>query len=257
MLRNVLFASAVLSMTNCLTGFAGQATEEEATKNAGKNTDQQVGKAAENQGSPQKGQWKNPDHCFASCVALGNQEEVALGQIGAKTSSNEDVKKFAEMLVKDHTMYLTKLQKFAPEASKAGYLGTDKEEASVDERKAVRQVAATDDADTDTKVQTAEGKSPKHAARDMQQVERELAVQCLTSSKEALEEKSGAEFDKCFIGMQIAKHMGMRDKLIVYQRHASSELAPLFAAGQKKTEEHLAKAKEIMKSLEQGSPSDK
>ncbi|MDB5391854.1 MAG: hypothetical protein JWM11_7500, partial [Planctomycetaceae bacterium] len=106
MLRNVLFASAVVSIASCLTLFAAQATEDEAEKNVGKNKEQQAEKdepddkdgddrqAAPSKSASQTGQWKNSDHCFASCVALGNQEEVALGKLASKKSENEDVKKF-------------------------------------------------------------------------------------------------------------------------------------------------------------------
>ncbi|MDB5385620.1 MAG: hypothetical protein JWM11_1266, partial [Planctomycetaceae bacterium] len=162
--------------------------------------------------------------------------------------------------VADHQMYLKKLQKFAPEATQEGCLDASKEEAKTEDRKPVQQADATDDATTEKTIEQTAGKRDTDTTRGkfaQAQIERELAQQCLMSSKAVLEEKSGPEFDKCFVGQQIAKHMGMRDKLIVYQRHASAELSEVFAAGQKKTEEHLAMAKDLMKSLEQASSSAK
>ena len=36
-----------------------------------------------------------------------------------------------------------------------------------------------------------------------------------------MSKKDGAEFDECFIGYQIAMHAGMKNKLVVFERHVS------------------------------------
>ena len=303
MLRQVWVASAVLSVSTCFALLAGQATEQEAAKNAGKNSDEQKATAAQDQEKAhadhehKHGHWKNADHGFASCVALENQVEVTLGQMGAKKAQNEEVKKFAEMLVSDHQAYLAKLKTFAPECTEAACLESGKHDAKSKDRQSRASTATADedkkseenqpsaksdsaksdddqndrkdrdqaaksdksddsDSEKSGKVEAGKGHHHGHHAQ-LAKVELELAQQCLMSSKEALEEKSGAEFDKCFVGMQIAKHVGMRDRLIVFQRHVSPELAEILSAGQKKTEQHLAMAKEIMKKLEQSDASPK
>jgi predicted outer membrane protein len=271
MSRNVVFTAAVVALTSSLALFAdpkirpdpvgpGQAVAEQ------ENAVTPATQANSGQANVQRNgqwQWKNPDHALASCVALGNQEEIAMGQFASQKAQNEDVKKFAQMLVQDHQEFLMKLKPFASEVSAPGYLNSDVRAARATNaapaaQEGVQQAAATT---TDTEVapiQTTAGTQPaegmKSGYRHLQ-IERELAQQCLASAKEKLSAKTGAEFDKCFVGMQIAMHMGMRSKLIVYQRHASKELAPILAAGQQKTEEHLAKAEELMKELEQGSAS--
>ena len=295
MLRNVLFASAILSVTGSCSLFAApkaaedpakpaaqqdqaeKATNDQATgdkaagdkaTNESRSNDKSVNERGDKSrdGHSAHDHAKHADHAFATCVALGNQEEVALGQIGTKKAEHEEVKKFAAMLVADHHKYLTKLQKFAPEATKPGYLDATsadtREVRNTDARNtdknAVQQAAATEQSGADAKIQptagTRDGDKDKAHVK-MAQVEREVALECLKSSKEKLDSKTGAEFDKCFMGQQIAMHAGMRAKLIVFQRHASPELAEVLAAGQKKTEEHLAMAEEIMKSLDSGSAS--
>ena len=196
------------------------------------------------------GKQRTPDHLLATCVALGNQGEIAISDIGRTKATNEDVKKFAEMMVTDHHAFLQKLQKFAPEATKAGYLDSATKEARANKgSNKIQQTAATEDDKSDVK--TADAKSGDSAQNfDHMQLEKELAAQCLASAKEKLEEKSGHEFDACFIGIQLGAHMHMKDKLIVFQRHVSPELATILAEGQKATEEHMAKAEKIMKDLE-------
>lgn len=203
------------------------------------------------------------DHLLATCVALSNQSEIAISEIGRTKATNEEVKEFAGMLVTDHHKFLEKLHKFAPEATKAGYLtGATKDSPTAKEARAakkgdkedkIQQTAASEDKATEGKgqVKTADAKSA-HADAEFNhsKLQHELAEQCLSSAKEKLESKSGEEFDKCFIGMQLAMHQHMKDNLIVLQRHVSPELAEILAEGQKTTEEHLAKAESIMKGLD-------
>lgn len=276
MSRNVLFASAIVALSGGLSLFAdpkagpdpvGPPDSPQAvlkTQAVGKGNQANQGPGTTAAGSQAAGQWqwKNADHAMASCVALGNQEEIALGELGGEKAQNDDVKKFAQMLVSDHQEFLSKLKQFAPEASAAGYLSSETrqaqkgDEAAPEKSNTVKQAAATDDAAAPAKVQPTAGTRPgMNEGMKHLMVERELAQQCLAGAKEKLEGKSGVEFDKCFIGQQIAMHMGMKAKLIVYQRHSSRELAQVLAAGQKKTEEHLAKAEELMKDLDHGSAS--
>jgi len=205
-------------------------------------------------GSIGSGHWKNLDHCFATCVSYGNQEEVALAQIAKQKAKSNEVKQFADMMIRDHQEFLTKLQKFAPEASQAGILGGDRGEANSEgNRVGANQTVRNDTNTASTKPRIGDDRSVNnrdgHEAR-LSDIERELAEQCVASARRKLESKSGDEFDKCYMSAQIAKHMGMKDKLTVYQRHASGDLAKLFADGLKTTEHHLMKAEEIAKSLE-------
>jgi predicted outer membrane protein len=90
----------------------------------------------------------------------------------------------------------------------------------------------------------------------MMKIKEEIAQQCLASAQRELEQKSGKEFDQCFMGLQIAAHMKMADSLTVFQRHASGELKTTLGEGLQTTQQHLAKAKEIMKALDGGDRSE-
>src|SRR4051812_7448548 len=66
----------------------------------------------------------NPDHMMASCVAVANQEEIALAEFARQKTTNDDVKKLVEMMITDHHTFLLKLKQFAPEATQPGYIET-------------------------------------------------------------------------------------------------------------------------------------
>src|SRR5262245_52052440 len=74
----------------------------------------------------QRTAWRNNDHMFASCVAIDNQEEVALAKWAEEKSKNDDVQEFAKMLVSDHSEFIKKLHKWAPEATQDGFLTTER-----------------------------------------------------------------------------------------------------------------------------------
>jgi putative membrane protein len=52
----------------------------------------------------------NPDQDFINNAAKGNRAEITLGKMVAAKSKNPSVKQFAQMMVKDHTDALAKLQ---------------------------------------------------------------------------------------------------------------------------------------------------
>ncbi len=220
--------------------------------------------------SGQRNPSKNSDQMLATCVAIGNQEEVAIAKFAGEKAHHQDVKDFAAMLVKDHQSFLQKLQRFAPEATRDGYL-MEKETTTNNgnERASSAQPKATV---AQAKVQPAAGKvqpaggeaaaakgeiqqtagtreNSESQPLDIVQLHRELAEECIHSAKQGLSKKEGAEFDECFIGHQIAMHAGMKNKLVVFERHVSRDLKQVFADGIETTEKHMKKAEEIMKKL--------
>ena len=52
----------------------------------------------------------NPDQDFVNKAAQGNRAEIELGQLVAGKTKDPSVKQFAQMMVKDHTDALSKLQ---------------------------------------------------------------------------------------------------------------------------------------------------
>ncbi len=59
---------------------------------------------------------------WATCLAIGNHAEVALGKLAQEKSESSEVKEFAKMMVEDHQAFLDKLKNVSPAAAQAGYL---------------------------------------------------------------------------------------------------------------------------------------
>ncbi len=200
-------------------------------------------KAIENQSANRMGsQALVTPQQLAACWALDNQEAVILAKFGQEKSKNKNVSSFAKMIAEEHQACLKKLSKFSPEATREGYLVDNQADQSKS-----RNESATDPKGINNQNATASGLTTMGI--DMVQLQREVAQQCISDSKKYLNAKDGDEFDKCFVGMQIAKHAAMHTKLVVLQRHTSNEMNQMVAEGIQAIDKHMKAAESLMAKL--------
>jgi predicted outer membrane protein len=207
------------------------------------------------------------DGYLAHGVALENDNEIMLAKFAQTRAEGKDVIKFAETMEKDHEQFARDLEKFA------GNMGTrrHRQEKREGEEGATRSGATGEAAAPRVKRreavppqgqaipgQPAPGGQP--AAPPTQahpqsgplgnvfvQIKEELADECLSSAQRELQEKKGAKFDHCYLGMQLAAHMKMIDTLKVFEQHATPELQRVFQKGRETAQKHFDHAKELMK----------
>ena len=252
---------------------AGQAQADQEDSQAQQRQRDQQGKDNLTAQTGEHAKWQNPEQMMAACVAIDNQEEVALVNAVKDKLQHEEVKKFAAMLVQEHQDYLAKLEKFAPgvsqhsleqshspkPASETTTSGTENQQSSQRDqtnKSGVEQARATNSANAPGVRQTAGTKNEQsddaahQEQMDVVQIQREIAQECLREAREEMGQKQGDDADKCFIGFQIAKHSAMKSKLTVLQRHASDELAQVFADGARTADQHKGQAIAIMAKLD-------
>ena len=229
--------------------------QQAPTKNA-----QPQEKAGQTAKEGHRAHWMNSDQQLATCVAIANQEEIAIARFAEEKAHNAEVKEFAKMLVEEHQSFLQKLQRYAPDATKDNFLNETAQTTRDESREAAgakvkvqpaveKSAASSDDKAKGTIQQTAAVEVQAGHHLDFIQLHREIATECLRASKQELSKKDAKEFDECFIGHQIANHAAMRSKLVVFERHASGDLKQVFAAGLETTELHMKKAESLMKKL--------
>jgi len=219
---------------------------------------------------------------IATCLALGNQEEVALAQFAQQRTQNPEVKQFAQTMIEQHQQALQQLQQAAPQlasmnlqltagsgaqSGQAGQSGSSSRSASATSGQGATGSTATAGADRSTASGSTSsstsdastsgnqrGASAGGEHQQMAEFAREVKQTCLNLTQQDLSRKQGAEFDKCYIGQQIVAHTQMLAELQTAQRHVSGQMQSLIQQGTQMTEHHLAQAKSIMQQLDAASP---
>jgi putative membrane protein len=190
------------------------------------------------------------DVLLATWLAIGNDNEITLAQLAVQKSTNPDVKQFAQKMIDDHRQLLSKLRTHAP-----GFAGRAGDTQPAGEARAKERPAGeTGRTDADAGRTDAAGREAgSTGAIEPVALIQDLGRQCLETTTRELDAKSGAEFDRCFVGMAIGGHMKMNDEMTVFQKHASSELRTVIADGQRTVKAHLDHAKELAKKMESSS----
>jgi len=185
------------------------------------------------------------DQAIASCVALGNQEEIALARFAQDHAKSNEVKEFAKMMSDDHKQALQKLRQIAPQTAT---VGANLEASNSQPAAGFQQPGAT-------------GAQPGQLGAggdgalfsQMLSLQERIAQECLSLTKEELTKSE--DFDHCYIGQQVGAHIGMLAKLKGSEQFASPQLRAFIDEATKTVEKHLDKAKQIAKSLEDESRS--
>jgi predicted outer membrane protein len=215
----------------------------------GRDLGSRIGNALDNNQS------SNMDQFIATCLLLGNQEEVELAQLAADRAENENVKQFAQMLVADHQKAIQKLQQHAKQGiSLDGAATITAAGAAPSAQPSNNQIASNDLPTarevTANRVDIDRDPMAGGALEQVMKMNQQAAQECLSMTKSMMQEKQGAEFDKAFAGSQIGAHVGMLAKLKAAEQHASPELASMIKQSQQSVQSHLEHAKQLCEELE-------
>jgi predicted outer membrane protein len=190
------------------------------------------------------------DQFIASCLLIGNQEEVALAQVAVDRAENENVKQFAQMLVDDHQKTIQKLQQHAKQGVGLDSEPTLSAASGVRSGQSDSNLSPTAQQYTANRADLDRDSASNGALDQVLKMQQQAAQECLSMTKAMMQEKQGAEFDKAFAGSQIGAHVGMLAKLKASEQHVSSELAPIIQESQQTVQMHLEQAKQLCEELE-------
>jgi len=172
----------------------------------------------------QQGQSSRSDQEIATCVYGEASNEIEIAKLAQQKAQNEEVRDFAAQMVKEHTPGAQEMQQLA------GNLASSAHQQP--------------------------GQRSGEGGLDWINVKKQIGQQCLASVKQELSQKSGAEFDQCFMGQQISAHMKVVDELKVLRNYASSDLQQKLDKELQMAQHHLQHAKQIEQKLK-GSPSER
>lgn len=207
------------------------------------------------------------DAILATWLHVGSTNEVSLSQLAVKQAQNPEVRAFAQKMVDDHNAWSATLQ---PMTTSTGTMGGkdgtgDRTKDASGDRSKNSTGERTKEGSGERSRDDQDGKNPRTAGDassmrgnatggtfDHSALVRDLGKKCLQSETKMLTSKTGAEFDKAYMGMQVASHVRCADMLEVFKTYASPALVPTLEAGQKTIAAHLEHAKTLCKQVEDG-----
>jgi predicted outer membrane protein len=213
------------------------------------------------------------DITLASCLLIDSQAEIAVAQLAQQRAQDPELKKFAQQLAMEHGEWVKKLHRFVGPntgaSSTSAQPGRDSDLPGAaappqPREKSPQATPATPDSRA-TAGQAQPRTSPRDVQRDLPRrpatdreldlvsLKRELSEKCLQTAMSELEPKTGREFDKCFIHMQIGAHLHAIDTMLVFQNHVSPELNKVLVDGIQACRGHLQRAKDFAKPFD-GAP---
>ena len=186
----------------------------------------------------------------AACLIIANKAEIAVTEQAMDKIQNPQIRELAQMIVKDHTQFVSKLKEHAPQAAnleldlQGGHARSD---ASATVR-AGEDREANSPADPAHANATAAQRSASETLADkalrVDKKYHEYKVQMLS---EELSKHQGQDFEQAFLGAQVAGHMSMLAKLKALETEVQDqEVAQLIKQGQQTTKSHLEEAKQLM-----------
>jgi predicted outer membrane protein len=200
---------------------------------------------------------RSNDDLLATWLLIENRNAVQIAEFAQQRAQNPDVKQFAQKMAENHRQFVQKLQGFSQWRGDTGDMrrpGTEPSREGV----AGREPATGHEG----REGGAYGREAGGDRESMGKVEpialvQELGRQCLETARKELTQKSGAEFDKCFVGMALGGHMKANDVLTVFGKHASGELKNVISEEQKTVQADLERAKDLAKKLDGDKDKDK
>jgi predicted outer membrane protein len=209
------------------------------------------------------------DQDLAAWIATDNLAEAQLSRLGQERAKNEQVKQFAQQMIEEHTRFAQQIQEVAGAgrtgAAPRGTIQTEQRQTgSVDrseidrgqprttQEQPVREQDRLATRDQDAQRRTVQRiELPAARGEGLVAFHAQIGQRCLQSFQEMMGQKEGAEFDKAFMGAQLMSHAKALATLEVAQQHAqSSQLKQLLQQGEQTTQQHMEKAKSLMRQIE-------
>lgn len=187
---------------------------------------------------------------FASKLVLCNNAEIKGAQMAIGKATNNEVKQFANMMAKEHAAANEQLRPFLADYSPEPITSTGTDTTAIDRDQAKKpadrgsEITKAQAGDKPAREQTETSFREASAApySSLFEVCESAHAFHMEQCKEMLGAKTGAEFDKAFIGSQVAAHMAILAELKALEKHSGGEFQSLVREMKNTVDGHLKTA---------------
>lgn len=173
---------------------------------------------------------------LASCWLAKNQAEIEISQLAQSQARDPQVKQFAQMMVQDHRQLSQKLEPLAERQGRQGRQGDT--QARSGQSDATRQT-----------------RGQGGPINQLISIEKQICEKQAQTFQQKLSQKSGPEFDQCYLAGQIACHMEAAAALDVISQQTTGQLQQLAKQSKSKIDQHLQKAEQLFEQVAKSSTS--
>tara|TARA_R110002049_G_scaffold50370_3_gene143140 strand:+ start:186265 stop:187068 length:804 start_codon:yes stop_codon:yes gene_type:complete len=186
-----------------------------------------------------------------------NEAEIELAELAMNRTDNEDVKNLAQMLVQDHRQLNETLRRHVGQSHdrQTNSLGNSHHQSN--------SANETRSGYTDTRRTNAQdsGASYTHTSREtvprqLCQISEQACDNASKMTKDMLSKYDGQNFNMAFLGQQCVAHTMMIAELKAIESNGPEELQSFAQQAIEKVQQHLDKAKQLAKQLEDNEPSN-
>jgi len=203
--------------------------------------------AADRAGQPgQHGQ--HIDQMVANQAFEMSKGEIELANFALKRTQNEQVRKFAQMMIEDHTNFNNQLAKFAsPELTRnagneANPAGGRTEVATAPQPTAAPGTSATERNPADRAAEVAGGNPHVQICED-------IGRQIGSAVQRELGQYQGSDFDRAYAGQQFWGHVTFIGVARGAEKHVSQDLQQVLDQGATTAEKHLEHCRTLIRDL--------
>ena len=184
-----------------------------------------------------------------------SQSEIQLANFALQHTQNEEVRRFAQTLIKDHVDLNKQLERFASEEVRARWGSESRSPAGGAAAPGPNAQASQPGATTAAQPATAPGSQPasSNAAGPMSgslfQIRQDISDQVVANIERELGRFQGSDFDRAFLGQQFWGHVVTIAAATAGEKHVSGELKQVVAQGAKTAEKNLEDCRKLIRDL--------
>jgi predicted outer membrane protein len=184
-----------------------------------------------------------------------SQSEIQLANFALQHTQNEEVRRFAQTLIKDHVDLNKQLERFASEEVRALWGNESRAPAGGAAAPGPNAQAPQPGAETAAQPATQPGAQPGRGNEagpmpgSLFQIRQDISDQVVASIERELGKFQGADFDRAFLGQQFWGHVVFVASATAGGKHVSGELKQVVDQGAKTAEKHLEDCRKLIRDL--------
>jgi predicted outer membrane protein len=187
------------------------------------------------------------DQMVANQAFEMSKGEIELANFALKHTQNEEVRKFAQMMIEDHTNFNNQLAKFAsPELARNATDETSAAGGRSDPAAPPKEAAAPG---TSSEQNPADRSTESAVGNPAVQIFEDISRQIGSSIEKELGQYQGSDFDRAYVGQQFWGHVVFVASTRGAEKHVSKDLQQVLDQGATTAEKHLDHCRKLIRDL--------